>query len=119
MPKAAGDLVVLKEVIEKSITSKEKYTKLVFEIIESVRKSLICLWEKENKFYADLKLENVSISRLRRDRGDGLFFHDRRRRARIGLGYGLLRARRHRAPRLGGFRRGPRGSRSGRVAIWR
>ena len=56
---------------------------------------------------------------LRRDRGDGLFFHDRRRRARIGLGYGLLRARRHRAPRLGGFRRGPRGSRSGRVAIWR
>ena len=54
MPKAAGDLVVLKEVIEKSITSKEKYTKLVFEIIESVRKSLICLWEKENKFYVNL-----------------------------------------------------------------
>ena len=54
---------------------------------------------------------------LRRDRGDGLFFHDRRRRARIGLGYGLLRARRHRAPRLGGFRRGPRGSRSGRVDV--
>jgi len=59
MPKAAGDLVVFKEVIKKSITSKKKYTKLVFEIIESVRKSLICLWEKENKFYADLKLENV------------------------------------------------------------
>ena len=29
MPKAAGDLVVLKEVIEKSITSKEKYTKAI------------------------------------------------------------------------------------------
>jgi len=59
MPKATGSLLDLKEIIQTNIQSKKHYTNLVFRIVESVRKSFVCLYKKENRFYSDLKLENV------------------------------------------------------------
>ena len=58
MPKAAGDLVVLKEVIEKSITSKEKYTKAIGRRAPPLRR---LLWRRA----------------LPRDVGVGLFCNTR------------------------------------------